>query len=255
MNHCPGFFPKRSAGFTLVELLVSSAILTLIIVLLVGMADGVSRIWRDGERRREAIREARAGLEMITEDLHSAVITTNPATIFIKEVKGHDQPLDGSSLFLLTSHSSEKRQTGNEGDLCATGYFTALDPDGSGTRDLYRFHASGKPVANALEQGKLKELYATGSPENTSTTELLARHIVALDVQRVAGATVSSGSLLITLSALGGETARIIASDSQAKERNDRLLRQHLQRYSTIVRLPPMREIPVGSKESIGPKR
>ena len=251
MNRLSGSFTCSKGGFTLLELLVSSAILALIIVLLVGMADGVSRIWRDGERRREAVREARAGLEIITEDLHSAVITTNSATLLVKEEKGADHK---TSLFFLTSHPSEKRHSGNEGDLCATGYFTAQDPDGSGTRDLYRFHASGESVATALEHGKLEELYATASPENTSTTELLARHIVALDVHRVAGATASSGSVLIALSALGGETARIIASDPQARERNERLLRQHLQRYSTIVRLPPMREVPAGAEGPKGPK-
>ena len=243
-SRLPGSFPKTGAGFTLLELLVSSAILIVIIVLLVGMADGASRLWRDGERRREAVREARAGLEMITEDLHSAVITTNPSTLLIKEEKEAGGKSCGESLFFLTAHTSEKRQAGNDGDLCATGYFTAGERDGEGIKNLYRFHASGRSVSAALEKGSLEKLYSSASPEDKLTSELLARHIVELDVRRIPETPNTPESLLITLSALGGETARIIASDPAAKERNEHLLLQHLQRFSSIVRLPPRRESP-----------
>ena len=246
MIHLPGALPNTRAGFTLPELLVSSAILVVIIILLVGMSDGASRLWRDGERRREALREARAGLEMITEDLHSAVITSNPATLYIKEEKDEEKPC-GEALFLLVSHPSEKRQAGKEGDLCATGYFTAWERGGEGIKNLYRFHASGKMVSTALEKGGLEGFYATASPENTISTEVLARNIVELDVHRIPETTTAAESLLITLSSIGGETARIMASDPTAKERNERLLRRHLQRYSTIIRLPPKREISTGS--------
>ena len=233
-----------TSAFTLVELLVSSVILALLIILLFGMADGASRLWRDGEHRHVAAREARAGLTMIAEDLHSAVITSNPSTLLIEE---HDQNFSGSSLFFLVSLPWEKRSPGSGGDLCAAGYFVAEEPGGSGVRNLYRFHSSGESVAKALETKSLKELYASASPENSLTTELLARHIVQLEVKHLAETEANSGSLMITISAIAGETARILSSEPQAKQRNERLLRQHMQRYTTIVRLPPEREIPSGS--------
>ena len=251
--------PSRRSwdGFTLVEVLVSSAILALLILLLIGMVDGASRIWRDGERRREVIREARAGIEILTEDLHSAVRTTNPMTLFIQQ---ESKEKGGQRIFLLVSHPREKREPGNEGDLCATGYFVASDPHDGDSPNLYRFHLSGKPVAEAFENGRLESLYASASPKNTLNTELLARHILELSVHHIpedssASDPNSSDLLLISLSAVGGETARLLSSDPKTKEARDRnanLLKQHLQRYSTIVRLPPVRDLPNVSKIPTG---
>jgi uncharacterized protein (TIGR02599 family) len=79
----------RREGFTLLEVLVSSVILAILLILLIGMADGASRLWRDGERRREASREAREGLRIISEDLHSAVLTTNAETLMIERFPGY----------------------------------------------------------------------------------------------------------------------------------------------------------------------
>lgn len=218
---------ERSQAFTLLEVLVSSAILAIVMILLIGMADHTTRIWGQGERRRDASREVRAGLELLTEDLHSAVITTNPSTLVITTDKTET---GGSRLFFLVSHPGEKRSIGNEGDLCATGYFIADDPTEKGARNLYRFHASGAVVAQAFANNKLPELYASASLTNTTSTELLARHIVKLDVRRLDGESSSAGLLMISLSAAGNEKAGKNASPL----REDQLLR-----YSTIIRLPP----------------
>lgn len=246
-THHPATTPSQGhAGFTLLELLVSSVILACIITLLIGMADGSSRIWRDGERRREASREARAGLEMITEDLHSAIILTNPATLRITNESGD---LEGSRIFFLVSHPGEKREATHEGDLCATGYFVAQDPTKSGSLNLYRFHASGEDVTKALEKNRLAELYAMATPENPATTELLARHIVRLDLLPMRRGSVEM--LMISIEALAGENAHLlnpkINLSAMEKDKNKRLLKQQLQRYTTIVRLPPKRVLPSGS--------
>ena len=245
-SHRPSTFTHGLFGFTLLELLVSSVILAFIITLLIGMADGSSRIWRDGERRREGSREARAGLEMITEDLHSAVILTNPVTLSVTKESGDRE---GSRIFFLVSHPGEKGQANNEGDLCATGYFVAQDPAKSANLNLYRFHVSGESVAKSLEKNRLGELYATATPENTATTELLARHIVRLDVLPIKRTSVEM--LMISIYALAGEHASLMDSQARVsastKERNERLLKQGLQRYTTIVRLPPKRMLPSGS--------
>jgi hypothetical protein len=111
-------------------------------------------------------------------------------------------------------------------------------------KNLYRFYASGDQVAKALEKGTLEALYATASPENTLTTELLARHMTDLSVRRIPKMDSFPDLLSISLSAIAGETARIISSDPKARERNERLLQQNLQRTFTIVRLPPLRATP-----------
>lgn len=226
-------------GFTLLEVLVSSAILLVLILLLLGMGDGASKIWRDGEGRREAQRELRASLQIITEDLHSAVITTNTESLEIsKSEEGRPQ-----SLFFLVSHPSDRRHSEIKGDLCATGYFLAEDPKEIGCTNLYRFHATGESVAKALEDDSLEELYREASPTNASTTELLARNIVALRIVPLPVETSPPELLEVTLSAINARTALLIASQPKAVERIVRLLSERAQSSTAIIHLPSIREV------------
>jgi prepilin-type N-terminal cleavage/methylation domain-containing protein len=223
--------PRFASGFTLLEVLISSAILLIVIALLIVMADHTTHIWHQGESRRDASRELRAGLEILTEDLHSAVLTTNPSTLSITKNENL-----GSRLFFTVSHPSEKRSVGNEGDLCATGYFIARDPhskDSGKSYNLYRFHASGNSVANAFKNNSLPALYASASATNAATTELLARHLIQLDVRPLQET--ASSERLLQLSLIAPRNANAIP--------NGQPLRDDQQvRFTTIVRLPPLRE-------------
>lgn len=234
---------KRRSAFTLLELLVSMAVLSLLVLLLIAMTEGASRLWRDGERKREAACEARAALGAITADLHSAVLTGDSSTLLVTPA---EPGKEGGGLFFLVSHPRERRDdgaAGNKGDLCAAGYFVAADPDGSGVEHLYRFHAPPGDVARALAAGDLKELYAGASPANTGTTELLARHITRLEVRPAADREGGGPELLlVSVAALGSSSSRLVASGLLSPQRRESLLREHLQRYTTLVRLPPRRQ-------------
>ncbi len=225
-------------GFTLTEVLVSSAILAVLILILLGMGDGASKVWRDGEGRREALRELRASLQIITEDLHSAVITTNSDSLNIGKSEQEQSP----GLFFLVSHPADRRHSEIKGDLCAAGYFLAADPKEKGCTNLYRFHASGELVAKAVEEDSLQELYSKASPENNTTTELLARNIVSLQIRPLLEQATPPELLELTLSAINTRTARLIGSDPKAVERNGHLLREGLQRSTAIIHLPRCRE-------------
>ena len=238
---------RASCAFSLLEVLIASTILALVVALLLGMVDGASNLWRNGERRREALREVRAGLRMIEEDLHSAVLTVAPETLLIED--SEQQVGSGKSrsqnIFFLVSHPPDQRHSGIKGDLCATGYFIAPAPEGKGVCNLYRFHASGDDVAEAYEEKNLPTLYATASPGNKNT-ELLARNITGLEIQptSLSGEREHPDALRLTLSAVNGDTTRLIALGPEAKERNDLLLRQHQLHLSTFVSLPPQRDMP-----------
>lgn len=223
--------PAPTSAFTLLEVLVSSIILVIVIALLIVMANHTTQLWHHGESRRNVSRELRAGLEIITEDLHSAVLTTNPSTLAITSADKM-----GSRLFFTLSHPSEKRDIGNAGDLCATGYFIAEDPKSKGSAkhyNLYRFHTSGDAASKAFEKNTLPLLYASASATNEANTELLARHLIQLDVRPIQGTTSTERLLLISLTA-PRETKEM---PSGQPLRDDQLLR-----YTTIVRLPPMRD-------------
>jgi hypothetical protein len=225
--------PSSTSAFTLLEVLVSSAILVIVIGLLIFMANHTTQLWHHGESRRNASRELRAGLEIITEDLHSAVLTTNPSTLAITKNENL-----GSRLFFTVSHPSEMRSVGNEGDLCATGYFIAEDAQSKGSGksyNLYRFHASGDAVSKAFEKNTLPALYASASASasNAATTELLARHLIQLNVRPLQGTACTERLLLLSLAA---------PRDAKAIPNSQPLRDDQLVRFTTIVRLPPLRE-------------
>lgn len=61
--------PAGSGSFTLVELMAATAVLSSVLLLMVGMQDQMSRAWSNANRRTETGREARAALRMIATDL------------------------------------------------------------------------------------------------------------------------------------------------------------------------------------------
>jgi len=246
MRHRKTSRHRYCGGFTLLEVLLASAILAVLVIFLLCMGNGAVRLWRDGEQRRESLREARAGLQILAEDLHSAVITTNPASLLL-EGKSNGSDLESDRLFFLVSHPCDRRNSNSKGDLCATGYFLAKDSDGNGCRNLYRYHASGEQVSAAFEQDEISALYSHASPTNEATTELLARNIIGFEAKGLPEHSNPPTALKITLSAINGTAERLIASEPGATQRNQHLLRKHLQQYSTIIHLPPLRELPPGS--------
>ncbi len=66
----------RGGGFTLVELLVSVAILALILSTLTGAVSMVADTWKTSEERVEAFQSARGALEMITREMTPAEVDT-----------------------------------------------------------------------------------------------------------------------------------------------------------------------------------
>jgi len=74
-------FPRRgtgrSRGFSLVELLVSAAIFTLLLLVLQQILAGSSSAWKLGEARKERMQNARAITDFIALDLESALLPLN----------------------------------------------------------------------------------------------------------------------------------------------------------------------------------
>lgn len=232
-----GSFPKFPGAFTLLEVLISSSILLGLLVLLLGVSDGGSRFWGHSERRRAPLREAGASLRLMTRDLRSAVITADPSTLRLhKGTNGND------SLFFLVSHGDDHRPEASAGDLCATGYFLAPPANGGGEQDLYRFHASGDRVLEALADGTLPELYATAVP-GSSNTELLARHVASLDIRPISSESPSDqhAGLSLKITTVDATTGRVLASTALEASARASLIGRNGARLATVVALPPPR--------------
>jgi prepilin-type N-terminal cleavage/methylation domain-containing protein len=231
---------RLADGFTLLEVLVSSTILLGLLVLLLGACEGGTRFWNQSERRRAALREAGASLRLMGHDLRSAVITADPSSLLIrKETTG------GTSLFFLVSHSSDHRPEATLGDLCATGYFLAPAQDREKHQDLYRFHASGHQVLEAVRSGKLPELYASAVP-GTTNTELLARHVASLDVRPLSSGSPSDhpSALILNITTVDSATGALIAEAGADRAAREKLLANRGARLGSVVSLPPVRQSP-----------
>ena len=68
--------PTRQAGFSLIEVLVSFAVLALIMVMLLSITDATSKTWKGTTEKMQAFEEARAAFDRITSLLGQA--TLNP---------------------------------------------------------------------------------------------------------------------------------------------------------------------------------
>lgn len=231
----------RGAGgraFTLLEVLLSAVILAGLMALLLVMVNRTFTLWGDGQRRREQQREAQASLRMIGEDLRSAVIVTNiPASLLIRSEQGDD------TLFFLVSHADERRQPGIKGDLCVAGYFTAPSPSGNGERNLYRFHASGDEVVEALADRSLEKLYATALPGKTNT-ELLAKDIAGLHLSPVSTDhdKTHPQALRVSVTALNRPGMQRILKEGADPQSLAALLKKKGTSLSSVIILPPPRE-------------
>ncbi len=68
--------PGNRAGFTMVEMMVSTAVLALLVVLMVGITSQANQIWRRASGKVEQFRETRAAFEAMTTRLAQATLNT-----------------------------------------------------------------------------------------------------------------------------------------------------------------------------------
>jgi Tfp pilus assembly protein PilE len=68
-------------SFTLIELMCASTLLSVILLMMVGMQDQMSKAWKNSNRRMDATREARAALRMMSSDLENLYFRTNTTGI------------------------------------------------------------------------------------------------------------------------------------------------------------------------------
>lgn len=234
----PGACRKRSA-FTLLEVLLSAVILAGLMILLLAMANRTFTLWGDGQRRREQQREAQSSLGMIGEDLRSAVIITDDDdSLLIRSEK------DGDTLFFLVSHPDDRRQPGIKGDLCVAGYFTARAAGESRERNLYRFHASGDEVIQAVRERSLQKLYATATP-GKANTELLARGIAELNISPAFPPHQGKPpeALRVTVTAMKRSDMQRMKENGPGEQSMESFLRKTGTSLSAVITIPHPREI------------
>lgn len=110
-------------AFTLVELLLATAILTLIAVILTSLLTSVSRAWTAGEQQSSGFQDGRAVLELLSRELSHAVMS--PALQFVQNPSlpsGMSHRLHSDSIFWQAPVARTAA-----GNLAAIGYYLTAD--------------------------------------------------------------------------------------------------------------------------------
>lgn len=135
----------RSRGLTLLEVLISIAILALIATLLYGAFDGMTRARNGISQIDERYHQGRTALSRMTRELESAFLSLHQPQVVTQSVRttvfvGHNQGSNDRIDFTSFSHRALGRNA-HESDQNELSYFIARDPDRSDKYDLVRREA------------------------------------------------------------------------------------------------------------------
>ncbi|MCC5845964.1 MAG: prepilin-type N-terminal cleavage/methylation domain-containing protein [Verrucomicrobia bacterium] len=119
---------SRRQGFTLMEVLVSSALTVVILTMLFTVLIGAMNAWQTGTNRLQGNADARMALDSIAQDLQSMVVrqttlgTLGQEWIYANTVQTPNAPAGLESTWLTFFAPSLDRQPGQQGDIVAISY-------------------------------------------------------------------------------------------------------------------------------------
>ena len=189
-----------SKAFTLLELLVAIAVMTLLLVLLLNMVDSASSLWRKTENRADSYREARAAIGIMSRDLQNALSSPTNANQFLINADAYpllssvgaglvqDANTGGAVLFLSALPSKAQETNKNKSDVCEIGYFLALGKSSAvsnapiNTMNLYRYILSSDDTFARMTDNS-QPLFPNNLSLSDKEVELLARNITAFSIR------------------------------------------------------------------------
>jgi len=155
--------PSRSqAGFTLVELMVSTSIIALIMLVLVAMTNQTSQTWRHTTEKIEKFQLARDGFESMTRKLSQATLNTN-WDYLDSAGKVRDKNVGGAAYkaFVPMYYGRVTDLRFVSGPMFANAYFGGLSSDMRRPGHGVFFQAPFGVVANNAAYGNMDNLLNT----------------------------------------------------------------------------------------------
>lgn len=180
-NLCP---PRCARAFTLLEILVAVAVLSVLLVILLNIVQSATGLWRQSENRAEAYRESRAALQLMAANLKNNLASTNTnffRTDLVSSANANEIP----SVAFLATQSLAGQPQGNVGDVCAIGFFVGYGDrspiakeKGRQGRNLYRYFLGSNGTFSALTNNG-SGLFPDSLEAGAANTEILARNVVS----------------------------------------------------------------------------
>jgi general secretion pathway protein J len=152
------FTPHRSRGFTLLELLIATAIMAGIVTVIYTSFFTASRNVDQAEKMRDASDLVRTLVSKISADVENAYVNPGmaPLTVFygkkVQPETGSDDALRYDELY-LTTKTNWRRPGTEETNLWEVGYYFKQKPDGSGYVMMRREKRELSKDVPALEGG------------------------------------------------------------------------------------------------------
>jgi prepilin-type N-terminal cleavage/methylation domain-containing protein len=161
-----------NSAFTLLELLVSSAIIGLMMMVLLTAASTSLGVWRGAENRISVDREGRNGMALIADDLANMVALSAPASLqaFYSGSATNNSWNNGVFMEFPVLRPADYQEQGgaNSGDVCYVRY--RYD---TGKKQILRSHVDSKVAFDSIK---------TGSAPPASGYEILAENVVEISV-------------------------------------------------------------------------
>ena len=195
------------AAFTLIELMAATTVLSVILLLMVGMQDQMSKAWSNSNRRTDATREARAAARLMAADLRGMGFRPNTpnssydsfANVLSNQGLPYFYSSNGTGSFTIPNAQSgsaylfalcnQASRGTNYTDIGLVGYYIAA----SGRTNIngfvvtnYNLHRYYVPASNAISN--LTSWFASKtaatlfSGVNPSTDDILARNTCNLRI-------------------------------------------------------------------------
>ena len=215
-----------STAFTLIELMAATTVLSVVLLMMVGMQDQMSKAWSNANRRTDASREARAACLLMARDLSTFALrgkTAGRVDAFPTNLSSAAVPFyyyngsagiapggaaDCAQFFGLIPQASK---TNSSADIALVGYYVALatntNVNGFLTTswNLFRYYVPPSNAASGIAtwlntpNGTAPALF----PNISANSEILARNACNLQIKIYGSASNASG-LVYTNNGAGG---------------------------------------------------
>lgn len=179
-----------SHGFSLLEVLVASAVLAIVLAVLLGTLTTSLSLWRNTEGKLYSDREARAAELLIAQDLSSVVMPANPDLW---------PRVAGGALQFLVSKPQDYQGAGEVGDVC----FVEYSVDSSRNILSRVFYPSSRTFDEIIQSGS----FPSPSPGGG---QILAANVLSDNRDAVRGLAVQREANPVNFVMLGTNTGHLV---------------------------------------------